>query len=511
MNSIAPFFDYYALKPSELTEGKYVARINPKEKIIENKYVVVKIHNKDNRKLIKVACYDFIENKIAEIDGINVFNFFDVSAQNNLIDFHYKYKYSTLDEYKKLNIGDEVVFISPENIKTRPTPLFKIVKKQKKQRDCGRFDIMDGNGYVIHNVPGILLLKEVSCEEEIKMEKDELFTNFEDYVLDPYDLHAGMFVAKINFKKKIIENKYIVTSVRKNDEIIIEIECFDFVKNNEVTFDGLDIFTFLEVDLYNKDDFQYKYKYSSRNYFKQLKVGDEVEFIQPIDSPITPHWVFKIIEKTEEGKLTDDHVILENKLGVKMYGVPGILLTDTYEEKINNKFNSVPGGMLKHLFDVGNKRERPTYSIRSMKSKAPTKLKFTIDIDYTNDTPIKLKLKEDGSSYSRNTLIAASLDEKTKVLNILKDISFRDIFRKYIKNDEDEEVEQLISGKSKYWRFLPFNFRCIESRLYDVSDLTCQIDLKSGNLFKSKNDLFKSDTEKVKKIKENLAKYILEN
>ena len=502
--------DKYTLKPSELIEGMYVGRINFKAGRIDNKYIVVgkRIIDNGDDFVRGITCYDFIENKLVDFKP-PIFSFLRVSE--DIDDFHYKYKYSTLDEYKKLNIGDEVVFISPENIKTRPTPLFKIVKKQKKQGDCGRFDIMDGNGYVIHNVPGILLLKEVSCEEEIKMEKDELFTNFEDYVLDPYDLHAGMFVAKINFKKKIIENKYIVTSVRKNDEIIIEIECFDFVKNNEVTFDGLDIFTFLKVDLNNKDDFHYKYNYSSHNYFKQLKVGDEVEFIQPIDSPITPHWVFKIIEKTEEGKLTDDHVILENKLGVKMYGVPGILLTDTYEEKINNKFNSVPGGMLKHLFDVGNKRERPTYSIRSMKSKAPTKLKFTIDIDYTNDTPIKLKLKEDGSSYSRNTLIAASLDEKTKVLNILKDISFRDIFRKYIKNDEDEEVELLISGKSKYWRFLPFNFRCIESRLYDVSDLTCQIDLKSGNLFKSKNDLLKSDTEKVKKIKENLAKYILEN
>lgn len=430
----APFFDYYTLKPSELTEGKYVARINPKKKIIENKYVVVKIHNKDNRKLIKVACYDFIENKIAEFDGINVFNFFDVSAQNNLIDFHYKYKYSTLDEYKKLNIGDEVVFISPENIKTRPTPLFKIVKKQKKQGDCGRFDIMDGNGYVIHNVPGILLLKEVSCEEKIKMEKDELFTNFEDYVLDPSDLHVGMFVAKINFKKKIIENKYVVTSIIKHDEIINRVECFDFVKNNEVTFDGLDIFTFLEVDLYNKDDFQYKYKYSSRNYFKQLKVGDEVEFIQPIDSPISPHYVFKIIEKSE-GKLTYDHVTLESRLGVKFYGVPALLLNPTLEEKIMIKFNRCSGGLLKEL----------------------------LESRWIEDNEISV------------------------------------------------EICKLISGKSKYWRFSPFNFNQIESRIYDTADLTCHIDLKTGNLFKSKMDLLKSSGEKVKKIKENLAKYILEH
>lgn len=507
----APFFDCYTIRPSELTEGKYVARINSKEKIIENKYVVVKIHNKDNRKLIKVACYDFIENKIDEFDGINVFNFFDVSAIDNLIDFHYKYKYTSLDEYKKLNIGDKVLFINPENIKTRPTPLFKIVKKQKKQGDCGRFDLMDGNGYVIHNVPGILLLKEVNGKEEIKMKKDELFTNFEDYILDPYDLNAGLFVAKINFKKKIIENKYIVTSVMKHDEIINRVECFDFVTNNEVTFDGIDIFTFLKVNVDNEEHFQYKYEYSSRNYFKQLKVGDEVEFVQPIGSPITPHYVFKIIEKMDGINFISDRVILEDKLGGKMYNVPAILLTDTCEEKINNKFNNVPGGMLKHMFDIGNKKECRTYPIRSMKSKTPTKLKFTIDIDYTNDTPIKLKLKEEGSSYSRNTLIAASLDEKIKVSNALKDVSFREIFLKNILKIKNEE-DRLISGKSKYWRFIPFNFNHIESRLYDTSDLTCHIDLKSGNFFKSKEDLIiNSDAEKVKKIKENLAKYILEN
>lgn len=519
----APFFDYYTLKPSELTEGKYVAKINPKEKIIENKYVVVKIHNKDNRKLIKVACYDFIENKIAEFDGINVFNFFDVSAQNNLIDFHYNYKYSTLDEYKKLNIGDEVVFISPENIKTRPTPLFKIVKKQKKQGDCGRFDIMDGNGYVIHNVPGILLLKEVSCEEEIKMEKDELFTIFEDYVLNPDDLNVGMFVGKMNFRKKIIENKYIITSILKNNEIIVKVKCFDFIKNKEVTFGGLNIFTFLKANVDNQECFHYKYKYSTRNYFKQLKVGDEVEFIQPIYSTITPHYVFKIIEKSDGNNFVSDRVNLEDKLGGKMYNVPAILLTDTYEEKINNKLNQLPNLLSQIVNDYGlnyseilgdiMKFDKENIKIKknsSTKSKTPTKLKFTIDIDYTNDTPIKLKLKEDGSSYSRNTLIAASLDEKIKVSNVLKDVSFREIFLKSILKIKNEE-DRLISGKSKYWRFIPFNFKYIESRIYDTADLTCHIDLKSGNFFKSKTDLLKSDAEKVKKIKENLAKYILEN
>lgn len=503
--------DKYILKSSELTEGMYVGRINFREGRIDNKYIIVgkRIIDNGDDFVRGITCYDFIKNKLVDFK-LPLFSFLRGSEDND--DFYYKFKYSTLDEYKKLNIGDKVIFINPKNIKTRSNPVFKIVKKQKKQGDCGRFDLMDDNGFVIHNVPGILLLKEVSEKEEIKMKDDELFTNFEDYVLDPYDLHVGMFVAKINFKKKIIENKYIVTSINKYDEIINRVECFDFVQNNKVTFDGFDIFTFLKANLNNKDEFHYKYKYSSHEYFEQLKVGDEVEFVQPIGF-VAPNWIFKVIAKNE-GENKHGYLTLESRLGEKFYGVPAALLNPTLEEKTRIKFNRYSGNLLKQLLDCDKLKDEPIsiYSISSTKSKTPTKLKFTIDIDYTNDSPIKLKLNEEGHSYSRKTAISASLDEKIKVLNILKDISWRDIFRKYIKNNENEEVE-LISGKSKYWRFNPFNFKQIESRLYDETDLTCKIDIKIGNVFKSKMDLIISNNSesKVANIKEKLAKYILEH
>ena len=505
--------DKYILKPSELIEGMYVGRINFKAGRIDNKYIIV--GKKIIPNAISITCYDFIENKLVDFK-LPLFSFLRGSEDND--DFYYKFKYSTLDEYKKLNIGDKVIFINPVNIdsiETRSNLAFKIIKKRKKQGDCGRFDLVDGNGYVIPNVPGILLLKEVSGvsgKEEIKMKDDKLFTNFEDYVLNPYDLHVGMFVAKINFKEKLIENKYVVTSIMKyNNEIINRVECFDFVQNNKVTFDGFDIFTFLKANLNNKDEFHYKYEYSSHEYFEQLKVGDEVEFVQPIGF-VAPNWIFKVIEKSQ-GKLTYDHCTLESRLGEKFYGVPAALLNPTLEEKTRIKFNRYSGNLLKQLLDCDKLKDEPSiYSISSIKSKTPTKLKFTIDIDYTNDSPIKLKLNEEGHSYSRKTAISASLDEKIKVLNILKDISWRDIFRKYIKNNVDEEVE-LISGKSKYWRFNPFNFKQIESRLYDESDLTCKIDIKIGNIFKSKMDLIinNNSENKVSNIKEKLAKYILEH
>lgn len=505
----------YILKPSELTEGMYVGRINYRKSRIDNKYIIVgkKIRPNGNDSAIAITCYDFIENKLVDFT-LPLFSFSRGSEDND--DFYYKFKYSTLDEYKKFNIGDKVVFINPTNIdsiETRSNTLFKIVKKQKKQGDCGRFDLMDDNGFVIHNAPGILLLKEINGKEEIKMKDDELFTNFEDYVLDPHDLHIGMFVAKINFKEKLIENKYVVTSIMKyNNEIINRIECFDFVQNNKVTFDGFDIFTFLKTNLNNKDDFHYKYKYSSYDYFKQLKVGDEVEFVQPIDF-VAPNWIFKVIAKNNEEENKHGYLTLESRLGDKIYDVPSELLNPTLEEKTRIKFNQYSGNLLKQLLDCDKLKDEPSiYSISSMKSKTPTKLKFTIDIDYTNDSPIKLKLNEEGHSYSRKTAISASLDEKIKVLNILKDISWRDIFRKYIKNNKDEEVE-LISGKSKYWRFNPFNFKQIESRLYDETDLTCKIDIKIGNVFKSKMDLIinNNSESKISNIKEKLAKYILEN
>ena len=361
--------DKYTLKSSELIEGMYVGRINFKAGRIDNKYLVVgkRIIDNGDDFVRGITCYDFIENKLVDFKP-PIFSFLRGSEDNN--DFYYKFKYSTLDEYKKLNIGDEVVFISPENIKTRPTPLFKIVKKQIKQGDDGRFDLMDGNGYVLHNIPGILL-------------------------------------EEFNFMKEVIYNK-----------------------------------------------------------FKDVKGG-----------------------------------LLKQ-------------LFDTVADENRIKYIEIPGDAMRQQFEKEdtaeeNKKERPTYSIRSMKSKTPTKLKFTIDIDYANDAPIKIKLKKEDSSYSKDVSIFTSIDKKNKLSNILKNISFRDIFEKYIESENDEV--KLISGKSKYWRFIPFNFKCIESRLYDEFDLTCQIDIKSGNLFKSKMDLLKSDTEEVKKIKENLAKYILEH
>lgn len=391
------------------------------------------------------------------------------------------------------------------------------------------------------------------------MKKDELFTNFEEYVLNPDDLNVGMFVGKMNFRKKIIENKYIITSILKNNEIIVKVKCFDFIKNKEVTFGGLNIFTFLKANVDNQECFHYKYKYSTRNYFKQLKVGDEVEFIQPIYSTITPHYVFKIIEKSDGNNFVSDRVNLEDKLGGKMYNVPAILLTDTYEEKINNKLNQVPNLLSQIVNEYGlnyseilgdiMKFDKENIKIKknsSTKSKTPTKSEFCVNIDYTkdnpnpidinlkeyaednsysikstkfkdstkkfnicvnidymNNTPIELEFNDGNNSYSRKASISASLDEKHKFNEALKTI---------VQKDEHEKEPYIPVNGKKYWRFSSLDFRHVESRLFYTNDLISQLDFKIGNFFISKEDLIIfGRKERIDMIKEELAKFAFES
>lgn len=158
---------YYAdiIPPNYLLNGMYVAMLNYKEEKIDNKYIIV---NTDTTyydisadiKSVKVTCYDFIENKIVVFDG-NACDF--IKADEYIVnndDFCYKYDFTLFSVYKKLRVGDEVVFINPENvdsIENRQNPIFKIVKKQKKEKDYGRFNLLDDTGYVLHNVPSMIL------------------------------------------------------------------------------------------------------------------------------------------------------------------------------------------------------------------------------------------------------------------------------------------------------------------------------------------------------------------
>lgn len=158
---------YYAdIIPSNyVSNGMYVAMLNYKEERIDNKYFVVNTDiiyydNSADIKSVKVTCYDFIENKIVVFDG-NACDFIkaDEYTMNN-DDFCYKYDFTLFSVYKKLRVGDEVVFINPENvdsIENRQNPIFKIVKKQKKEKDYGRFDLLDDTGYILHNVPSMIL------------------------------------------------------------------------------------------------------------------------------------------------------------------------------------------------------------------------------------------------------------------------------------------------------------------------------------------------------------------
>lgn len=177
---------YYAdrLPLIYLLKGMYVARLNCKEERIDNKYIVVDTDiiyydNSVDIKGVKVTCYDFIENKIVVFDD-NECNFIKADEYDiNNDDFCYKYNFTLLSVYKKLRVGDEVVFINPENVdsnETRSNPIFKIVKKQKKEADYGCFDLLDDTGYVLYNVPS-MLLKELDSKIELMYPNNKFNNN----------------------------------------------------------------------------------------------------------------------------------------------------------------------------------------------------------------------------------------------------------------------------------------------------------------------------------------------
>lgn len=71
--------------------------------------------------------------------------------------------------------------------------------------------------------------------------------------------------------------------------------------------------------------------------------------------------------------------------------------------------------------------------------KTPSKLKFSIDIDYSDDAPIEILFKDDNeTSYSRKALMCdVPLDKKIEISNMIKDV-FKKIFY-----NEDENIKKI--------------------------------------------------------------------
>lgn len=352
------------------------------------------------------------------------------------------------------------------------------------------------------------------------MKKDEMSNKLKKYYVEDSIpatfLLRGMYIAKINFEEERIDNKYIVIETNmvyygiRGDFKRTKVTCYDFIENKLINFYGHNTCEFIRADLNDKDNFYYKYKYSSLSDYKKLRVGDRVSFINPenadsIETRSNP--VFKIVKKQKKEANFGCYDLVD-EIGYVLRNVPSILLEKSDKNELNSpnhKFNGIPRGMKQIMNKEIEKNEK-----RTDRPKTPSKFKFSVDIDYSDDAPIEILFKDDNdSSYTRKALMNdVSLDEKIKISNTLKDV-FKKIF--YNEDKDKEEVFDLVDGETTYWRFSLSDFDHIEPRIYYNDDKLCHIDYKIGNIFKSKEDLIQnSGKENIKKIKENLEKYILE-
>lgn len=307
------------------------------------------------------------------------------------------------------------------------------------------------------------------------MKKDEMSIKMKKYCADRLPLIyllKGMYVARLNFKEERIDNKYIVV----NTDIIYydnsldikgaKVTCYDFIENKIVVFVDNEC-NFIKADEYpiNNDDFCYRYDFTLFSVYKKLRVGDKVVFINPenVDSNEThSNPVFKIVKKQKKEADYGCFDLLDDT-GYELYNVPSMLLKELDKElSPNHKFNNnrvmdkenaeeieeiekkyveSKAEAFKISLDKEKKdEENTTFSIRPIKNSKPktlSKLKFSIDIDYSDNAPIEILFKDDNKiSYSRKALMCdVPLDKKIEISNTIKDV-FKKIFY-----NEDENCQ----------------------------------------------------------------------
>lgn len=326
------------------------------------------------------------------------------------------------------------------------------------------------------------------------MKKDEIVDKMRylnKYILNTNEIVEGMYVGKFNYHNEKIENKYIVVSNTRTNMYDIRISCYDFIENKIVDFYAPDAFGLLRVSPKYDAGYRFDFKYSTLDDNKKINIGEKVIFVNYKNSRARPTPIFTITRKQK----------------IKIQGVECLcfdLISSGY------KLYNVPGTLLRRIFskeDIEKEINHPKYSISEIK--IPKKFKFGINIYFRDDTPVEIELNYGNDPSSKKILMYASLEDKIKFSDTIKD-TFKYLYSEAIK--KEEKVFELVNGKTKYWRFSPFNFKHIEEKIYYDDDLDCQADFKSGNIFRSKEEIIKNSVEEnTKKIKEKLAKFILEN
>ena len=127
-------------------------------------------------------------------------------------------------------------------------------------------------------------------------------------VIDPNDLKIGMFVSRVDYDGKKIENKYyigsinsklVITPLYKNrKKVVTKVRCYDIIADKFVNFTGAAILKFLQPS--STDYYDYKYTPVGEN--NNLKEDDYVIFMEPKEIQMVvkrnrPKRVFLIISR----------------------------------------------------------------------------------------------------------------------------------------------------------------------------------------------------------------------
>lgn len=106
-------------------------------------------------------------------------------------------------------------------------------------------------------------------------------------VIDPNDLKMGMFVSRVDYEGKKIENRYYIGSIKsklvitplyKNKKkVVTKVRCYDMIADEFVNFTGAALLNFMRP---SETDF-YDYQYTPVGENNNLKEDDFVIFMEP--------------------------------------------------------------------------------------------------------------------------------------------------------------------------------------------------------------------------------------
>lgn len=281
-------------------------------------------------------------------------------------------------------------------------------------------------------------------------------------VIDPNDLKMGMFVSRVDYEGKKIENRYYIGSIKsklvitplyKNrKKVVTKVRCYDMIADKFVDFTGVALLKFLQPSSTDYYDYQYTPVGENNN----LKEDDYVIFIEPkkiqmVVNRNRPKHVFLITSRYnyKYGEYAD----LVDANGDNLIGVPVEFLTpvEFVDEDDSKKFLKIKNDM------KGDDDEKPEVNkesdnkLEEFKNKVEDKLYSTIDLpkEFIDNKKVNF-----GFSFSVNDA-GLKIDFHDENHN-----SMSQTFIDFNKNDFDS-IEQMVSKYVSALSMLMLNFNKI--------------------------------------------------